>query len=158
MVIAGWVQTFTAKETVYFTNISSDPPVTKQKSNLSSFSTPALQHHADFKEESRRYRKRGRAAWIIVEDIFTVSHFKVKFKPLKGAAPRSSPNRRLRKTASGQDQPGDSWWNSQFVRKQNNYSVVWPSLESLLFYLAFFFFFDYKQSRSQMVLWLMSEL
>lgn len=154
MVIAGWVQTFTAKETVCYTNISSDPPVTKQKSHLFCFSTPALQHHADFREEQRRYRKRGRAAWIIVEDIFTVTHFKVKFKPLKGAALLSSPIPRLRKTTAGRDQP---WWNSQFVRKQKELVTFF---KSLLFYFTFLDVWatGNKQSWSKMVLWVMSEL
>ncbi len=154
MVITGWVQTFTAKETVCYTKISSDPPVTKQKSHLSCFSTPALQPHADFREEQTRYRKRGRAAWIIVEDIFTVTHFKVKFKPLKGAALRSSP---LPSRDCGKPQGDQPWWNSRFVRKQKQLVTFF---KLLLFYLMFLDVWKTgnKQSWSKMVLWVMSEL
>lgn len=55
---------------------------------------PQLQHCSTMQILQRSSRKRGRAAWIIVEDIFTVTHFKVKFKPLKG----TEHNTGLRKT------------------------------------------------------------
>lgn len=49
------------------------------------FCLPSLQCNADFSQGGGMVEIGG-VPWIIVEDIFTLTHFRVPFAPLKGAA------------------------------------------------------------------------
>lgn len=52
---------------------------------FSPFCLPSLQCNADFSQNGGMVEIGGEP-WIIVEDIFTLTHFGVTFAPLKGAA------------------------------------------------------------------------